>query len=130
MLEKFLEKHRQPLIGVLSGLILLGAGISLGVGLIEMQWKSPAVQSVGLGEVGAGKIAATSVRSEKLGRININTASATELELLSGIGPVKAQSIIEYRRRNGLFKTASEIMDVSGIGPKTYVKIKSQITVE
>lgn len=61
--------------------------------------------------------------------ININTAPASELVKLKGIGEVKAAAIVEYRRINGNFKTVQDIMNVSGIGEKTFEKIRSQITV-
>lgn len=62
--------------------------------------------------------------------INLNTASLTELMTLSGIGEVKAQAIIDYRDKNGAFCSIEEIMNVSGIGSKTFEKIKDRITVE
>lgn len=71
--------------------------------------------------------AADSENSSEL--ININTAPASELVKLKGIGEVKAAAIVEYRRINGNFKTAQDIMNVSGIGEKTFEKIRSQITV-
>lgn len=61
--------------------------------------------------------------------ININTAPASELVKLKGIGEVKAAAIVEYRRINGNFKTVQDIMNVSGIGEKTFEKIRGQITV-
>ncbi|MFN8413134.1 MAG: ComEA family DNA-binding protein [Anaerolineales bacterium] len=61
--------------------------------------------------------------------ININTASAEELDTLPGIGPTTAQKIIDYRTTNGPFSTIEEIMDVSGIGPSTFDEIKDLITV-
>ena len=61
--------------------------------------------------------------------ININTAPASELVKLKGIGEVKAAAIVEYRRINGNFKTVQDIMNVSGIGEKTFEKIRDQITV-
>ncbi len=61
--------------------------------------------------------------------ININTAAQDELEVLSGIGPVIAQAIIQYRLEEGPFKEISEIQSVSGIGPVTFENIKSQITI-
>jgi competence protein ComEA len=62
--------------------------------------------------------------------ININTASQSELESLPQIGPVTAVKIIEYRETHGPFSTIDEIQNVSGIGPKTFEKIKDLITVE
>lgn len=61
--------------------------------------------------------------------ININTASSIELESLPGIGPKTAQKIIEYREQNGPFISTEDIVNVSGIGPVTYERIKDLITV-
>ncbi len=61
--------------------------------------------------------------------ININTASAAELDTLPGIGPTTAQKIIQYREQNGPFINAEDIVNVSGIGPGTYERIKDLITV-
>lgn len=60
--------------------------------------------------------------------IDINTADADTLDLLPGIGPAYAQRIIEYRSANGPFRTVEDIMDVSGIGEKTFAKMKDLIT--
>jgi competence protein ComEA len=62
--------------------------------------------------------------------IDINTASQSELEELSGIGPVIAQRIIDYREANGPFDRIEDLQKVSGIGPVTFEKIKDQITVD
>lgn len=63
------------------------------------------------------------------GRININIASVEELTTLPGIGPAMAGRIIEYRERNGGFRTIEDIKKVKGIGDATFEKIKDQITV-
>jgi competence protein ComEA len=62
------------------------------------------------------------------GLININSASATELEALSGIGEVLAATIVEYRTQNGPFASVEDLMDVSGIGPATLDEIRDQVT--
>jgi competence protein ComEA len=62
-------------------------------------------------------------------KININTASAAELDLLEGIGPVKAQAIIDYRNEHGFFRTVDELINVPGIGPATLEAIRDQVTV-
>ena len=59
--------------------------------------------------------------------VNLNTAQQSELESLSGIGPAFAERIIDYREANGGFMSKEEIQAVSGIGEKTYEKIKGQI---
>jgi len=61
--------------------------------------------------------------------IDINTASQAELETLPGIGPTTAQKIVEYREANGPFVSTEDIINVSGIGPGTYERIKDLITV-
>ena len=61
--------------------------------------------------------------------VNINTASAEELESLPRIGPALAQRIIEYREKEGPFKTIEEIINVRGIGEKTFLEFKDRITV-
>jgi competence protein ComEA len=63
------------------------------------------------------------------GRININSATAEELETLPGIGRTAAQSIVEYRIQHGPFQTIQDIQNVPGIGPATFDKIKDLITV-
>jgi comEA protein len=63
------------------------------------------------------------------GKININTAPASELESLPRIGPKVAQRIVDYRTKNGNFKKVEEIMKVQGIGEKVYEQIKDLITV-
>ena len=62
-------------------------------------------------------------------KININTASKSELMELEGIGEVTAQAIIDYREKNGRFKTIEEIKNVSRIGEKSFEKIKDKITI-
>ena len=63
--------------------------------------------------------------------VNINVASANEIAAaLNGVGSAKAQAIIEYRTANGNFTNASQIVDVSGIGPATYEKNKEDILVK
>ncbi len=66
--------------------------------------------------------------SNRTGKVNINTASKDELMTLSGIGEVKAQAIIDYRTKNGPFKDIHDIVNVSGIGEKTFENIKDSIT--
>ncbi len=61
--------------------------------------------------------------------VNLNTASAAQIATLPGIGPKTAELIVQYRAKQNGFKKIEEIMNVRGIGEKTFLKLKSRITV-
>jgi competence protein ComEA len=85
---------------------------------------SPAAQA-------AQKTAATARTEAKpaAAPINLNTATAAELEKLPGIGQKVAARIVEYREKNGPFKKVEELMNVQGIGEKSFLQFRSQLTV-
>lgn len=62
-------------------------------------------------------------------KVNINTASASELETLPRVGPKIAQRIIDFRTKNGNFKKVEDIMKIQGIGEKVFENIRDLITV-
>lgn len=61
-------------------------------------------------------------------RVNINTASEAELMMLKGIGKNKAKAIVNYRQKNGQFKTADDLLNVKGIGKKLVSKNSARIS--
>jgi competence protein ComEA len=61
------------------------------------------------------------------GMVNINSAGSEELQDIPGIGPSKAAAIIEYRETEGPFQSLEDLMQISGIGEKTFEKLKSHI---
>lgn len=69
------------------------------------------------------------ITSSSMNLVNINTATQTELETLTGIGPSTALKIIKYREENGKFKTIEEIKNVAGIGDSKFEAIKDEICV-
>ncbi len=79
----------------------------------------------------APAVAGTSSQSSPTitGKVNINTATAAELDTLPGVGPATAQKIISYRQSSGGFKKIEDIMKVSGIKQATFNKLKDKITV-
>lgn len=70
----------------------------------------------------------TSAPAKSSNLININTADATQLQALPGIGPAIAERIIQYRQAHGPFKNTEDIKNVQGIGDKKYEAIKDLIT--
>jgi competence protein ComEA len=61
--------------------------------------------------------------------VNLNTASEVQLTTLPGIGPATAKRIVEHRQKNGSFKKIEELMNVKGIGEKSFLKLKPLVTV-
>jgi competence protein ComEA len=94
---------------VVSCLLCALASVSVGA-----QTKAPARA--------AAKPASTAI-------VNLNTASASDLEGLPGIGAKTAARIVEYRQKNGPFKKVEELMNVRGVGEKNFLKLKPQLTI-
>ncbi len=96
----------------------------------EINWNSLAATRGGVYYGNSSSVSDSSSVSASIGVININTAASEQLQLLNGIGPSKAQNIIDYRDNYGPFLTIEQIMNVSGIGSATFEKIKEHICVE
>jgi len=85
-----------------------------------------------IGEVRSNKVAVgqqTTESSQVMTKINLNTATAAELQTLEGIGEKKAEQIIAYREAHDNFKTIDEIKEVSGIGAKRFETLQDKLTI-
>ncbi|WP_231036131.1 ComEA family DNA-binding protein [Pectinatus sottacetonis] len=85
----------------------------------EMQIKVPVKTSIETNSVNSS--------DKNQEKVNINTADATQLSKLPGIGPAMASRIIQYRQKNGAFKTIEQLKNVHGIGTAKLTKIKDRI---
>ncbi|MGY1763805.1 ComEA family DNA-binding protein [Geodermatophilus sp. SYSU D00779] len=89
-------------------------------------------QQVAVGVPGAGVAGGAADGSGAAGGggpVDLNTATAADLDALPGIGPVLAQRIVEHRERNGRFRSVEQLDDVPGIGPATYAELAELVTV-
>jgi competence protein ComEA len=73
--------------------------------------------------------AAATVTATATAPVNLNTATAEQLATIPGVGPRMAERIIDYRQKNGGFKKVEDLMNVSGVGEKSFLKMKPLITV-
>lgn len=62
-------------------------------------------------------------------KVNINTATKSELQTLNGVGEATAEAIIQYREENGMFKSVQDLVNVKGVGAKKIQKLSDSLTV-
>jgi competence protein ComEA len=79
---------------------------------------------------GSSRSSAKSAAAVPTTPVNLNTATEAQLEALPGIGPKVAQRIVEYRQKNGAFKKIEDLMNVKGIGEKSFLKLKPMLTLD
>ena len=114
--------------------LLLARGVPA-IGMLTAHWVASIAPGVAAWLLVAPFASAQSSRSAdaapKSGAaaLNLNTATAAQLEALPGIGARTAQLIVEYRQKNGGFKKVEDLMNVKGIGEKSFLKLKPHITV-
>lgn len=112
-------------------LILLVSGVILITGeqkpTVEFKQNQPTSSTTAI--INSQSSSSTASTTPTKGKLNINKASVEELDTLPGIGAVIAGRIIDYRNKNGSFKTLTELKEVSGIGDAKYEKVKDLISI-
>ena len=104
---------------VMMVLLVLGLGVAAQV----------AAQATADAEQGAPRRATPDAKASASAPVNLNTATAAQLESLPGIGKSTAERILEYREKSGGFKKVEDLMNVRGIGEKSFLKLKPLVTV-
>lgn len=115
------EKERVTL-AVLGTLAL----IALGILLWQHQYPPLTVE----GQPASSQAARWDAALAAARQVDVNTADTAELERLPGVGPLLASRVVDYRTAHGRFRSADELMQVPGIGPKTYEALRDFVTVE
>lgn len=87
-------------------------------------------ESIYIAKIGEIAEQAATDKQSKDDTVNINTASLQELQGIPGVGPAKAQAILEYRESTGLFQKVEDLKHISGFGEKTIERLKNFITVK
>lgn len=129
-----LDLRRNSLLWLLGVTFAVGVGIEVPRVLFHRRIEFPSLVVENNAEAQALRQTADSIMQARAAAanapININKASATDLEQLDGIGPVLARRIIEYREQHGAFATVDQLDEVSGIGPKRLSAMRDRCTVE
>ena len=102
-----------------------GASGSQGAGSGQSGSAGSASGSAG-GSAGAGS--GQTGQGSAAGKISLNNADSATLQQISGVGPVTAEKIIDYRNQNGGFKNIEQLKEINGIGDKTFEKMKDQVS--
>ena len=127
-----MKKQKLPILALITCIslgFLMGffTGRNLNRTPVQIQALPAATSQTSTEEEAAGKIQSGS--GDTAFPININTATAQELEALPGIGPTYAQRILDYRSENGPFSSPAQLINLSGIGEKRLAAIWDYITI-
>ena len=98
----------------------------------RMMWVIAMVAALGVGPATAGQAPPSippSGAADAQGVVDVNSATMVQLETLPGVGPRTAERIVDYRRDQGGFKKIEELMNVRGIGERSFLKVRPLVTV-
>lgn len=138
--DDFIYRYRFYLGAVLILIILSGSGYLIwnkygkhlrndrNVEITELKKQNEELRNQ-LSNQSQGQVAGANTEENQTDKININTATAVDLDKLPGIGAVRAADIISYRDSHGGFQTIEELKNIKGIGDTTFEKLKDSVTV-
>ena len=118
-----MKNAKSALLAVTAAFLLIIAGIFIGRNGKNHDWILPATAEL------SDAVPQASPPSSHVGKLDINTAAASQFTLLPGIGEKLAQRIVDYRDENGSFTAVEELMRVPGIGEKKFDSIRQYLTV-
>jgi len=118
-----MSRLEKVIILVLTLSALLGTGLSY-----HKKASRDLIETVSVEASGEARTAEEAIQRGKI--VHINSAEEKELCKLPGVGPQIAARIAEYRRENGIFSSPDELLNVKGIGPKKYEKMKDLVRIE
>jgi len=105
--------------------LLLSFLVGLGIRIFQVQWKPlPETTSLNMNNIETNNEQEINKKETHIKYVFINKAGLDDFKSLPGIGPVKAERILQYRKRKGSFNSINELKNVKGIGQKTIEKLQ------
>ncbi len=118
----WLSEQERLTLAALGLLIVSGSGL--------LTWQQHRLPLTVGGAEASARFAVWDQAIRDAGAVDVNTADASELERLPGVGPALARRIVEYRAARGKLQSPEELLQVRGIGPKTYEGLKDRVTTQ
>lgn len=119
--------------GIPAAAIYVAGAVVVAIALVLIVWMLTSKRSTPTAPIAGSnpsQPAPAATAPSRAGMINLNTATAAQLRTLPDIGPAMADKIVDYRTKNGPFRSVDQLDSVSGIGPKTLAKLRPLVYVE